>query len=286
MAICDANGLGTAENPGTTHIEGRFGTFLWELTGSSCTKTRIDVLESALCEVLTRRIDSISPDRALIGQPVDVVIRGIGFGTGNPTVDAGSGIGVVINSASGTQINARFNIDTNASAGNHGVSVTTSTGQLIIGGNFFVQVPTRLRRDVLGQTVVIDPGPGNVVNSFGVVTATNRCGGYRNVTYTLVDQQSQAILLAVPITETFDNYQGPPEIAPQDKTVFTLNGVIGDTLGLTGSHPDCPPVFSLSFNQRFRVDTSPSFQLSTVNAISMSKSSSGSYTISVNMTTP
>ena len=291
VCSCDG-GQGIGHLPGFTYLQARWTSYEWGSFESGnpneCYERPIDVLAEAFCEILARRVDSVSPERALIGQPVDVVINGSGFGTGTPTVSAGSGITVsnvqLINSG---EVRARFTIATNAPGGNHAVSVTTSLGQTTtINGNFFVQIPTRLRRDILAQTVVIDPGPGDVVNSFGVVTATNRCGGYRNVTYTLVDQQGEVILLAVPITETIDNYQGPPEIAPQDKTVFTSSGVIGDTLGLTGPHPTCPPPFSLSFNQRFRVDTSPSFQLSTVNSVSMSKSSSGSYTIAVNMTTP
>ncbi|MGI8654111.1 MAG: IPT/TIG domain-containing protein [Pyrinomonadaceae bacterium] len=108
-----------------------------------CNTGRIRPSEAAPMMVIPR-VDSVSPDRALIGQPVDVTIRGLGFGR-NPRVSAGNGISVVINSASDTQISARFNIAANDQGGNHAVLVTSSTGEMSNDGNFFVQIPGSLR---------------------------------------------------------------------------------------------------------------------------------------------
>jgi hypothetical protein len=107
-----------------------------------CDYTPAEVLREAICDILSRRVDSVSPERALIG-PVDVVINGSGFGTKTPTVSAGTGIAVsniqLINSG---EVRARFTIGVGASAGNQAVSVTTSLGlTTTVSGNFYVQTP-------------------------------------------------------------------------------------------------------------------------------------------------
>jgi len=48
---CDPNGVGTAQNPGSTDARGQWLAWLWENTGSSCTKTPLDILRSALCSI-------------------------------------------------------------------------------------------------------------------------------------------------------------------------------------------------------------------------------------------
>lgn len=103
------------------------------------------------------RIDSISPSRILIGTPVDVVISGSGLGNVT-TVNAGSGISVSINSTSDAEIHARFNVAANATAGNHGVFATTSTGLSSNGGNFFVQVPASLTVLLAGPALPLPNG--------------------------------------------------------------------------------------------------------------------------------
>jgi hypothetical protein len=97
------------------------------------------------------RIESITPDRALIGQPVNVVIKGSFFGN-NPSLLVDSGITSNITSSSDTQINARFNIAANDAGGNHGVFVENSQG-FSNGANFFVQIPSSLS--------VVIAGPAN-----------------------------------------------------------------------------------------------------------------------------
>lgn len=184
---------------------------------------------------------------------------------------------------------ADFVVATNATPGNHAVTVTVS-GQTSNAVNFFVQIPQKLRRDTYGNLVIIDPGPGQITDSFGRVKATNRCGAYRNIVYQLLDQGGEPILAEVEVTETFDNYQGPPELANQFQPItdFTNNaGQLGDTVAFSTPHPQCPLVFSLTVNQKFsaKVGTT-SYPLTTVNSIADAKTSSGSYTINVTITTP
>lgn len=145
--ICNphwALGTTTGVSPGLATISASWTGDAWFMNiGEYCDYTPVQALKEALCEALARRVDSVSPERALIGQPVDVTITGSGFGTGTPTVDAGSGITVsnveLINAG---EVRARFTIGTNASPGNHAVSVTTSLGlTTTIPGNFFVQTP-------------------------------------------------------------------------------------------------------------------------------------------------
>jgi len=226
------------------------------------------------------KITSLSPTRGLIGRAIDVTINGRGFGT-NPTVNvAGTGITVTITSKTNTQINTSFAIASNAGAGNHGVTVT-SRGQTSNTVNFFVQVPSRLARTSISNVIVIDPGPGNIVNAFGQVVATNVCGAYRNRVYTLVDQQGQPIVADVPVTESFYDYQGPGS-TPQPLTQSTTDGRIGDVLAIFKTYPSCPSNGEgISFRQKFSVTVAgTTFQLSTINFIQMQKSS-GTYTINV-----
>lgn len=111
-------------------------------------------------------------------------------------MSAGTGISVVINSASSTEINARFNIAADAPGGNHAVTVTTSTGlSSNPSGNFFVQIPSRIvPHDIPGRTTngkgpVVVVNNGDIVDLSGNVLASNQCGVYQNVAYVLVDQQ-------------------------------------------------------------------------------------------------
>jgi hypothetical protein len=147
VVTVDSIGLATGVGVGTTNIQGTFFADTYINCGDEaandeycCDQFIDEVTCEAACDILPQ-IDSISPVRALIGQPVDVVISGSGFGN-NPTVNAGSGISVVINSSTSTTIHARFNMAGNVTPGNHGVFVTTSTGFMSNGENFFVQVPS------------------------------------------------------------------------------------------------------------------------------------------------
>ena len=153
-----------------------------------------------VCEVLCDpdippHIDSISPDRALIGHPVDVVISGNSFGN-DPTLSVDSGITASITSSSGSQINARFNISSNDVGGNHSVFVQNSHG-LSNAVNFYVQIPDRLR-------VVSDTGPASNA-------ACPTIAG-RSIVYQVIDQSQPGspITADVSIVETFGGFANNP----------------------------------------------------------------------------
>src|SRR5262249_45423140 len=110
----------------------------------------LPIIIITICEFLCNpdpgippHIDSISPDRALVGSPVDVAIHRSFFGNA-PTLIVDQGISAQITSASSTLINARFNISLDNVGGNHAVFVQSSNGLMSNGANFFVQLPSSL----------------------------------------------------------------------------------------------------------------------------------------------
>jgi hypothetical protein len=123
-------------------------------------------------------ITSITPSRALIGGTTVVVINGSGLGN-NPTVNAGAGITVTVNSSSDTQISTQFNISASAAGGNRGVTVTAG-GQTSNSVNFFVQIPTSLALVTTNQQGSANCPPGTA-------------GWARNVTWRLRDQSGVTI---------------------------------------------------------------------------------------------
>ena len=194
------------------------------------------MLRDAICEIFARRVDSVSPERALIGQPVDVVIKGSGFGTFTPTVSAGSGITVSnIQLINGGEVRARFTIASNAPAGNHAVSVTTSFGQTTtIPGNFFVQIPSEFI-------------------PLNLATANLGCppnfGGFgAQVTYQVADQAGQPINFGGLTPQEHFTRNGQPAFsgfkAFADPPTTDANGRFLDTpIGTCAGSP--PPSFNL-----------------------------------------
>ena len=163
----------------------------------------------------------MSPERALVGQPVDVTINGSGFGTGTPTINAGTGITIsnvqLINSG---EVRARFTIAMNAPPGNHAVSVTTSFGQSsTVLGNFFVQIPSKLfpfnhQLAPNGIGPLKTPVNGDVRTLEGHLLIQNFCGVYRSYLFFLADQEGQRIQAAFTFDEIFSNVNSPPGLAP------------------------------------------------------------------------
>jgi hypothetical protein len=294
MSVCNPDfntGTTTGVGPGEAFINGAWMGDKWLFTPTGdCDYTPEEVLREAICDILARRVDSVSPERALVGQPVDVTINGSGFGTGTPTVNAGSGITVsnvqLINSG---EVRARFTIAMNAPPGNHAVSVTTSLGQTTtLLGNFFVQIPASLRRDSLSN--VIEILNGSVVDGLGEIRGTNKCGAYRNVVYQLMDQGNPAnpLLASLELIEIFSSYQGPSSLNPGSAKLGGTkpDGRTADVFGLVDDFPSCPGPVSLSFNQNFQVTVgSQIFNLTTANSVAISFDGQD-WTITVSMTNP
>jgi hypothetical protein len=179
-----------------------------------------------------------------------VTINGTGFGS-TPTVSAGSGITFSYTSRSNTQIVANFVVASNASAGNHAVTVTNTsvTPNRASGSvNFYVQVPTRLVRldfppgapGGVGALQVITNG--NVTDLNGNVILQNQCGVYRNYAFDLVDQETppQPIEGTYTITAHFTNYQGPNSTPNDNPEQITPGTAIADLQFFGKLAPSCP----------------------------------------------
>lgn len=235
------------------------------------------------------RIDSLSPARDVVGNTTEVTITGAGFRSG-ATVAAGAGISVsnvTVNSA--TEITANFAIAANASGGDRAVSVTVR-GLTSATKNFFVQIPTKLRRDDFTTIVIREPTPGNFVNIFGETIRTNVCGAYRNLKYTLLDQAGNAILQELTVTETLTDFMpSDPNLPPPqpNETATNDEGIFGDTIGVPYAPPCNIPPFNYTLKQGFKVTVGEStYNLTTNNGVSVAKTAPAQWTINVTITTP
>jgi len=235
-------------------------------------------------------VTGISPAQGLIGTTVsNVTISGSGFGS-SPTVNAGTGITVTYVSRSSTSIKANFAIAASAPAGNNNVVVTTTAGSQLQPVVFYVQTPSKLSASNYESLVLITNG--SVLDYFGNVLKTNRCGGYRNIAYNLLDQKGGTILGGnFTLTENFSNYSTtvsgltipPTQSSTQNTSVQTL----ADTQFFGTVAPSCPGSNDHeSFNQSFSVTVgSTTYPLSTVNLIQRGEYS-GTFHVDVTVQTP
>lgn len=156
--------------------------------------------------------------------------------------------------------------------------------------NFFVQIPTKARREELTNIVIREPNPGNFVNIFGVITQMNVCGAYRNVKYTLVDQAGNPILQELTVFETLTNFMpSDPNIpAPQaNDTTTDDEGIFGDQIASAYAPPCDIPPFNYTLKQTFKVIVGQStYNLTTMNDVSVSKTAPAQWTISLTNTMP
>ena len=215
------------------------------------------------------RIDSISPDRGPIDSTVGISIIGSGFGSGSTVSVGGTGVTGSVQSWSSTSLSVTLTIAPNATPGNHGVTVTKS-GKTSNSVNLFVQVPTSLRRDSMS----------------GLQDQQGGCGVTRSLQYTLLDQEEAPIDTNGIISEGVSNYSGPSGTQPQETSVSLIHGEFPDTVGYNYS-PDCPPPFTATFTQSFTVALATqgyAWALSSQNAISMGRTSSGSKFVDLTFT--
>jgi hypothetical protein len=131
---------------GETYLNAEWTTDYWEPGPDDCYRNSITDGDSQPMAVVPR-IDSITPMAGLVGNTIDVIIKGKGFSGGgslSPMLNTMSGISTSIQSSSDIEIHARFTIDVNATGGNRGVSVSTGGSSSSNSLNFLVQIPTRL----------------------------------------------------------------------------------------------------------------------------------------------
>jgi IPT/TIG domain len=301
VAIVNSSGFATAVGPGSALIQNfSTGTVYTNCCGECgndeycCDGETVEAICEASCDVQPPpTITRLEPDRGLIGQSHSVTVVGDGFEDPAGVNVAGSGITANVRSVGPRSIVVDFVVAADAGLGNHAVTVTVS-GQTSNSVNFFVQEPKSLRRDQITEVIDIDPGPGDIKDIFDQVVVQNACGAYRNLKYTVLDQDNPGQPInfenGVGIMEQLSGYNGPPELQSAlipFNNVTTNVGEIGDVVGISGPHPTCPPPFMLSFTQKFKATVgNKEWTLTTVNSISMEKKADGTYTITVTNTTP
>lgn len=159
-----------------------------------------------------------------------------------------------------------------------------------------MQIPKKANREDIKDTVIVDPGPGNIVNYNGQNVQTGVCGAYRNLKYKLLDQNDDELNLGtvdenigLSIVEILSNFQSNPSgiTAPTAENPETNN--IGEFIDIIAAFqaPPCMPPFSFTQTQKFKVVVgTKEFPLSTTNTMGVAKNSPGNWTITVTETAP
>lgn len=288
------NGLATAVGIGDAQLTAAWTGSSWMDDGSdNCIETMFEVAPTGDLIVQSPSINSITPTKGSVGGKILVSVDGSGLTSGtivNPIP------GITFSNynyygGSGSQFDVVFNISGNATPGNNAVSVSKA-GASSNSVDFYVQIPKTAAREELQTLVVIEPGPGDILNAFGEVVEPNgsdRCGAYRNVKYKLVDQNGEPLNLGLvdpniglSVTEILSNFQSPSGFPqPAAKTLTTLaEGIFGDILAVSGPYPICPTPFAFSETQKFKVVIdSVEFILTTQNTIEISRSATGQWII-------
>jgi hypothetical protein len=295
VATITQGGYAEAVSPGETTITGDWINFSWLDAGGQCWYNEYPGQGSGAMEVVPR-ITGVSPTKGSVGGKIRIYITGTGF-TATTEVVPITGIAFSSYDRSGipTSMEVVFTIAGNASPGNNNVKVTAG-GQTSNAVPIFIQIPKKARRDETANTVIVDPGPGNIVNAFGQIIATGRCGAYRNLKYTLTDQNDEALNLGLvdeeiglTVAEVLSDIQlNPPGVpSPAAKTTLTNNvAQFGDILAAHQT-PPCPPPFSIVLTQKFKVTVGQTFfDLSTANLIEITRSGPGQWTIVSTNQTP
>jgi hypothetical protein len=213
------------------------------------------------------KITSLSPARGVQGIDYSLTITGMGFK--NPASVSVAGTGITVSETqvgSSTEIITTFTIANDATGGNHAVTVTVSN-QTSDGVNFYVQIPTQLVRQ------------GNIGN---LTDQPNGCGATRSINYELVDQAGQTITTDLTVNEVLSNItKSDPGIPdPQPTSPQTDAGGLVDTLGYL--IPSCPPPFSVSFSQGFKVTIGQqTYNLSNSYSISYGRDAQGNKFVNV-----
>ena len=254
-------------------------------------------------EARVLKVDSISPDRALIGSTLRITISGRGFGDSSTTsVEGDSGLAIdnVNNfSVNDTQISANMTIATNAAPGQHTITVHVGDEDGTV--QFFVQIPKALQRldfpggysptqESKGIGPLVTLTDGSVLNLSGSVvdSLTHKCGAYRNLLYQLVDQDQtpHPINAVVTVVEAFPANEETGDHLPSviSSAPTNANGFLGDVNGLVAQAGSCAaaPATSGSSKQHFSVTISGTkYDLTTVIKISISYAANGipQYTI-------
>jgi len=178
------------EGPGTTALEAEKDACLLYVveaigpfeSGCAC-GFRATFFDSATVQSFSApTITSINPPRGLIGQEHTVTINGSAFGPAPQVNVSGAGVTAQVVSSSDTQIQVKLRVRSDATGGNHGITVTNPAGTSN-SINFFVQTPAKMDFVSIAGPVspeTLDCPP--LTQGFGV-----------QVLYQVRDQQGSAI---------------------------------------------------------------------------------------------
>lgn len=231
-------------------------------------------------------ISNISPPHGLQGAAYGVTITGTDFAAPVHVSVAGTGITVSeeqrVNS---TEFLATFTIASNATGGNHVVTVTANTLTSDNSVNFYVQIPTLVTQDSISGVTTCDPTLCTIDGQ------PNKCGSYRTLSYQVWDQNNppQKIEEDGEVTELISEWADATET-----TIFTklgevnADGIFADLVGVTGlPGSSCPSNGNLmDRRQKFSVKfNNVSHDLTTKRRLQITKAS-GQYTITISTTTP
>jgi hypothetical protein len=230
-------------------------------------------------------VSSISPNKGLIGQPINVTITGTGFVTGSTVnIDSGSVQNVTIQSS--TTITANYTSNDNASGGNHRVTVTNGGGPSTDNVNFYVQIPTSLQ--VLSITTI----PSSPVFSWSQCFAGQDFGIQVAIQYQVLDQEQPGQVISssgMEPEEVFTNIVQNGNSLPDRSGDVGPSGYPGSTqfTDANGRFIDAPyggcssTNVTFSFTQTLHiVPLNQNNYVVRVNDVSISSTSSGSGTIS------
>jgi hypothetical protein len=261
------NGNVTGAAPGTATITASWHEYVYHYSPAtqSCVPHQNNYGKSTTITV-TPHIDDIQPALGPIGSSVGISIGGKGFGN-SPTVNvAGSGVSTSVQDHTDVSISVTLTISSDAAGGNHGVTVAVN-GKQSNSVDFYVQIPTKLRRD----------DPGNLTDEQG------GCGAFRILSYSVLDQQDAVIDTNGALSETITDYQGPEEARLSPNSTTLAHGTFTDRIGYF--IPTCPPAFTATCNQGFKVALGGhDYTLSSHNAISMGRTSEGSKFVNLTFT--
>jgi hypothetical protein len=258
-----SSGLVSCLQPGNGTVTAQFQATVY---GQFCAPIYVTQRPSGPVAVKPK-ITSLSPARGVQGIEYNLTITGMGFKDPASVSVAGTGITV-----SGTQVGSStaiittFTIASDATGGNHAVTVTVSN-QTSDGVNFYVQIPTQLVRQ------------GDIGN---LTDQQNGCGATRSINYELVDQAGLIIATDLTVNEVLSNItKSDPGISdPQPTSPQTDAGSLVDTLGYL--IPSCPPPFTVSFSQAFKVTIGQqTYNLSNSYSISYGRDAQGNKFVNI-----
>jgi len=170
-----------------------------------------------------------------------------------------------------TELLATFTVSASATGGNHAVTVKAKGQTSDNSVTFFVQIPTKIRRDSISA----------------LQNETGGCGATKTLNYSLLDQAGVVISEDLTVDEVLSDFTSDPSglQQPDPKHPPANAGHLVDEVGYR--IPTCPPPFTISLTQKFTVTVGQTtYNLTTTNSVSYGRDASGNKFVTVTNTTP